>query len=158
MGHHHHGHAFVRQFDHDVQHFVDHFRIERRSRFIEQHGDRIHAQRAGDGDALLLAAGQLTGELVGMGGEADALQQLQALLARGGLVALEHFHLRQRQVVDDRQVREQLEVLEHHADLGTQLRQVGFLVVDRRAVHQDVALLDRLEAVDGFDQGGLAGT
>ena len=81
MGHHHHGHAFVRQFDHHVQHFVDHFRIERRGRLIEQHGDRIHAQRTGDGDALLLAAGQLTGELVGMGGEADALQQLQTLLA-----------------------------------------------------------------------------
>ncbi|MND70952.1 hypothetical protein D3C80_624700 [compost metagenome] len=156
MGYHHHGHAFIGQFDHNVQHFVDHFRIERRSGLIEQHGDRIHAQRSGDSHALLLAAGKLARELVGVCGQADALQQFQAFLARGVFVAFEHFHLRQRQVIDDRQVREKLEVLEYHTDLGTQLRQIGFLVVDRSTVHQDIALLDRLQTVDGFDQGRLA--
>jgi hypothetical protein len=41
-------------------------------------------------------------------------------------------------------VREQLEVLEHHADARTQLRQVGLRVGDRDAVDDDVALLEGL--------------
>ena len=47
------------QLDHDVEHLLDHLRIKRRGRLVEQHDLRLHAQRAGDGDALLLAAGEL---------------------------------------------------------------------------------------------------
>ncbi len=46
--------------------------------------DRVHRQRAGDGHALLLAAGELAGELVRVGLQADAVEQLEALV--GGLV------------------------------------------------------------------------
>ena len=54
MGDAHHGHALAGQLDHDVQHFVDHFRVERRGWFIEQHGDRVHGPGPGNGDPLLL--------------------------------------------------------------------------------------------------------
>jgi hypothetical protein len=57
MDHHHHGHALTRQVDHHVEHLADHFGIARRGWLVEQHGDRIHRQSAGDGDALVLAAG-----------------------------------------------------------------------------------------------------
>ena len=55
-----HGHAFFGETDHHVQNFLDHFRVERRSRLIEQHDLRVHAKRAGNCHALLLATGQLT--------------------------------------------------------------------------------------------------
>ncbi len=48
----------------DFQHLADHFRIERRCRFIEQQDLRLHGKRPRNGDALLLAAGTLTGIVV----------------------------------------------------------------------------------------------
>ena len=54
----------LRQLDHHVEHLADHLGVERRGRLVEQHHDRVHAQRAGDRDALLLPARQLSRELV----------------------------------------------------------------------------------------------
>jgi hypothetical protein len=122
---HHHRHAFLGQRDHHVEHLADHLRVQRRGGLVEQHDDRVHRQRARDRHALLLAARQLAGELVLVRHQPDAVEHLQA--ARLGLVgaAAQHLDLRDGQVLGDRQVREQLEVLEHHADLGAQLGQVG---------------------------------
>ena len=55
-------------------------------------------------------------------------------------------------------MREELEVLEHHADARAKLRQVGLGVVDRIAVDDDLALLEGLERVDDLDQRRLAGS
>jgi len=49
-------------------------------------------------------------------------------------------------------VGKQLEVLKHHADSGTQLREVRLRVADRDAVDRDFSLLERLQAVHAFDQ------
>ena len=70
--------------------------------------------------------------------------------------AAEHLDLAERQVLGHRQVREQLEVLEHHADARAQLGQVGLRVADRDAVDDDLALLERLERVDALDERRLA--
>jgi hypothetical protein len=56
MGDDQHGHAVERERHHGVEDLLDHFRVERRGRFIEHHELRGHAQRSRDGDALLLAA------------------------------------------------------------------------------------------------------
>ncbi len=56
VAHHQHGHAVLGERDHGVEHLFHHFRIERRGRLVEQHELRIHAERARDRDALLLAA------------------------------------------------------------------------------------------------------
>src|SRR5262245_58556730 len=53
-------------------------------------------------------------------------------------------------------MREQLEMLEHHADAGTQLRQVGLGVVDPDTLYENLALLERLERIDALDQCRLA--
>src|SRR5258706_4862023 len=53
-------------------------------------------------------------------------------------------------------MREQFEILEHHADMRAQLGEIGALGADRNIVHQDLSLLERLEAVDGLDQGRFA--
>jgi hypothetical protein len=60
------------QADHRVEHFLDHLRVERRGRLVEQHDLGLHAQRAGDGDALLLAARKLAGIFVCLLGDRTA--------------------------------------------------------------------------------------
>ena len=48
--------------------------VERAGRLVAEQELRIFRQRAGDGDALLLAAGELTGEVVRARGQADFVQ------------------------------------------------------------------------------------
>ena len=59
VGHADHRHALVGQLDHHVEHLLDHLRVERRGRLVEQHDLGRQAQRARDRHALLLAAGEL---------------------------------------------------------------------------------------------------
>ena len=46
---------------HDVEHLADHLGIERGGRLVVEHQRGLHGERAGDGDALLLPAGQFVG-------------------------------------------------------------------------------------------------
>ncbi len=95
--------------------------------------------------------------LVRMLGKTDALKQLQTLLGGFGLAAAQHLDLRDGQVFDNAQVREQFEVLKHHADPRAQLGQVGLRIGDRCAVDNDIAFLKRFQCVHAFDQGRFAG-
>ena len=61
------------------------------------------------------------------------------------------------QVLQDGQVREQVEVLEHHADLAADLVDVLEVVGQLDAVDDDLALLVLLQPVDAADQRRLAG-
>src|SRR5688572_11263820 len=153
-----HGHAGARQLDHHLQHFLDHFRIERGGRLVEQHDLGVHAQRARDRDALLLAAGQLARILVRLLWNLHALEVVHRHLFRFLLRHLAYPDRRQGQVLDDGQVREQVEVLEHHPDFAAHL--VDLLQVMRQlgAVDYDLAALVLLQAVDAADHGRLAGT
>src|SRR5262249_23264249 len=56
VGHAQHRHSLVGEFDDGVKHFLDHFRIKRGGGLVAQHDFRMHAERASDGYALLLAA------------------------------------------------------------------------------------------------------
>ncbi|SRN29503.1 Uncharacterised protein [Shigella flexneri] len=87
-----------------------------------------------------------------MCGKSHALQQFQCFFTSGRFIAFKHFHLRQGQVFDNRQMREQLEMLEYHPDAGAQLCQIGFLVVNHDTIDGDFTLLHWFEAVDGFNQ------
>ena len=116
------------------------------------------ASDAGDGHPLLLAAGELRGVLVGLVGDADPLEQLAGPRRRrrpcdflrtliGPSVTFSQ----------DRLVREQVERLEDHADVGAQLGQL--LALARAAAAPSMVMLpvvDRLEAVDGAAQRRLA--
>src|SRR5215471_17330765 len=51
-----HRHAALGKFHHNIKHLADHLGIQRRSRLIEQHNLRIHTERTGNGDALLLTS------------------------------------------------------------------------------------------------------
>ena len=76
MGNDHHGHTVLGQIDHDIEHFIDHFRVKRRSRFVKEHADRIHCKSAGDGHTLLLTAGKLRRKFIGMLDKTDTIQEI----------------------------------------------------------------------------------
>ncbi len=155
MSHYHHGHPFAGQPLHDVQHLSHHFGVEGAGGLVKQHDARLHGERPGDGHPLLLAAGELGGVALGLVGKTDLEQQgLGPLLC---LLAREPSHLLggQRDVVQHRQVREEVEGLEHHAHLFPQLVDIpGFGEAD--AVDHDIAIVDGLQLVEGAQEGGLA--
>src|SRR5712692_9309664 len=154
----HHGHAVPSESRHHVEHLVDHLRVERRGGLVEQHADGVERQAPGDGDTLLLPAGELSGVLLRVPAQAHPVEQGERLLPGRLALASQHLLLRDGQVFHHVHVREQLEVLEDHADACTQLRQVGAALADRDAVHHDLAALERLQAVDALDQRALART
>ena len=67
-----------------VEHLLLHRHVERRHRLVGDDQLRLHGERAGDADALALAAGELVRIAVrGLGVEADQPQQLARLVQRG---------------------------------------------------------------------------
>ena len=69
----------------------------------------------------------------------------------------EYLHLSECQIVGNGQMREEFEVLEHHADVAAQLGQVGLGIAHVDAVDEHFTLLERFQGVDGLDERGLAG-
>ena len=65
-----------------VQHLVGGLAVEVAGRLVADQQGRIGDQRAGDGDALRLAAGQFAGLVLGAVGEADQGQRRLALALR----------------------------------------------------------------------------
>ncbi len=112
----------------------------------------IHRQRAGDGDALLLPAGEFRRVDVGFFGNADLIQ----LLAGDGFgfvfSALADDLLRQHHVAEHRQIREQVERLENHPDFFADLIDIGRFVGEVDAIDPDFALVNGLKPVDAAQQ------
>src|SRR3989449_4577754 len=154
----HHRHALAGERGHDVEHLVDHLRVERGGRLVEQHDLRLHGERAGDGHALLLTAREVGGIGVRFLAQPDPLEQRARRLLGLGAREPPYLHRRQHDVLQLRHVREQVERLEHHAHPRAQGRQVHPALRDRVAQHDDVTGLNALEPVDAADEGGLAGT
>ena len=97
------------------------------------------------------------GIFAGLLGDLDALQIVHRDLLGLALGLLAHPDRRQRQVLQHGQVREQVEVLEHHADVAADLVDLLQVVGKLGAVDDDAALLVLLQAVDAADHGRLAG-
>ena len=81
MRNHDHRHALLGQTDHDLEHLIDHLGVKGARRLIKKHGLGLHGKRASDGHALLLAARELCGHLIGLLGHAHAAQQVHSALA-----------------------------------------------------------------------------
>jgi len=83
--HHQHGAALPGEHPHHAQHLAHQLRVQGAGRLVEQDDLRLHCQRAGDGDALLLAAGQVRGIGCQAVGHADPLQVVVRAVPRFGL-------------------------------------------------------------------------
>ncbi len=154
--HQHHGHAVARHLLQHLQHFADQLGIERRGDLVEQHDLRLHGERAGDRHPLLLAARELVGIGVDLLGKSHLAQHRFGELARfGGRHVLHHLG-RQGDVLLDAEMGEEVETLEHDADMLAQLAQVGARIVHHGAVERHRAALDRLQAVHAAQHGALA--
>src|SRR2546423_1826898 len=73
--HHKHGHAIARKVTYYVEHFLNHLRVERGRRLVEQHDLGLHAQRSGYRGSLLLPARQRIGVGVGFVTDPHPIQE-----------------------------------------------------------------------------------
>ncbi|STT54698.1 Uncharacterised protein [Klebsiella pneumoniae] len=91
-----------------IQHLAHQLRIQRRSGLIKQDHPRVQRQRPGNGDTLLLAAGEMPRPGVGFIAQSDDVQQFigtgNGLFARDLLVGDRRLY----QVLQHRQVRKQV--------------------------------------------------
>ena len=127
------------------------FAVERGERFVEQQQLRSSRQRAGERDALLLAAGELVRLACAVGFELDEPQHFGDA---GGDLASRQARLNKAEgdVPFDTHMRKQRIGLEHHVhrpQMRRHFRHVG-------AADQDAPLLRQLESGDEAHQSRLA--
>ena len=129
-------------------------RVDRAERLVHEHQRRVGGERAGHADALALAARELGGIAVAQRAfEPDEVEQgVDALGDPRARPAEQARH--RRDVLADRLVREQPDLLDDVADLAPQLG--GIAVADRPAAEQDVAVGDVDHPVDHPHRSGLA--
>ena len=90
--------------------------VERGGGFVGEDETGFVGQGASDGDALLLAAGEGVGEIVGAGSDSEFVEQLLRALAgglRGGVVHLE----RDLNVFQRGEERNEIRLLKHKAEV-----------------------------------------
>ena len=147
--------VLVRQLDHYVQDLADHLGVQCAGGLVQQHDGLLRAERAGDGDALLLATRQVLRKLVCLVRQADTLQILHGL--RLGLLAALLLQLDggQREVAHDGHVWIQVELLKHHRRV---LSGDGAVVLSGHELTIDANLAGRglFQPVDRANQRGLA--
>ena len=127
VGDDHHRHARLRELAHDGEDLTDELGVESRRRLVEQHHFGIEAQRPRDRNALRLATRELRGIVRRPVEQADLVQATRCSgLGLGAAEALRRAK-RARDVVERRQVRKEVELLEHHADVSAQLQRPSTL-------------------------------
>ena len=151
-----HRHARVCQLLHDLQHLADHLRVERARRLVEEHDLGLHCQRADDGNTLLLPAGELAGIGVRAVGKPDTGQKLQRGLFCVLFRFMQQLHRRDGHVFENRHVREEIKMLEHHAHLLAVEVDVAVFVGDVRAVKENLPAGGKLEQVQTPQECRLA--
>ena len=87
--------------------------VERRQRLVEEQHARIGDQRAGERDALLLAAGELRRHAVGEGGHVHHASSISATRGVALLLAVAAHLQIEGDVVADGEMREERVALEH---------------------------------------------
>ena len=132
--------------------------VERGGRLVAEDHLGLAGQCAGDGNALLLPAGQLAGIAPGLLTQTDAVEQLE----RAGAILLRHLagsgEERKAHVVQHGLLREQAEVLENHGHPTTIRAQLlAGQGGDVAAIDLDSAQRGALEQVDGAHERRLAG-
>ena len=119
---------------------------------------RVHRECTGNGHALLLATGKLARLVVDALGKPHLRELLNRDLGRFLFGALEHLLLREHDVALGSEVREQVEALEHHADLRAHSVDIGALGGNLGVLEKHLAARGLLEQVHAAQERGFAGT
>ena len=104
---------------HNIEDLADHLGVKGACGLVKEHHVRLHAKRADYGYTLLLTAGELAGIRIGALGKSDAAEKLHRLGLRLLLAFAEKLHRRKGHISQQRHVRKEVKVLEHHAHLLT---------------------------------------
>src|SRR5947209_1266261 len=116
-------HAASCQHPDGVEDLAHKLGVERRGRLVEQNDGGFHGDRAGDGNALLLAAGELVRALVEMLAEKYPLEMLAGAFPRQPLGQAAYLAQSDRHIVERAQMRKQIEALKDEADSAPLPRQ-----------------------------------
>ncbi len=164
VGHHHHRHVQLGgQRLHHRQHLAGELGVQRRRGLVEQHHVGLHAERAGDRDALLLAPGQPDRVLACLVGQADAVEEvLAALVMSASVPRLAH---RAAQVTFSSTVMfgnrlncwKTMPTCSRSCRICSRLRRVRCPPLEPDAGHLDRALGRVLDEVHAAQHGRLAG-
>ena len=141
VGHHDHGHTLIGKVAHNAQNLADHLRVERTGRLIEEHQVRVHGQRTRNSHTLLLTTGQLSREAVFLALQTNLGELFEGNRLRLSLGTAQNLNLSNRAVIQDVQVTEQVELLEHHTHVGTHAVNVYVRVGDLGIAHHDGAVV-----------------
>ncbi len=147
--------AFGIQFAEEVHHQAFVLFVQVARRFIGKNQNRVIDEGAGDADALLLAAGQFAGEMVRAIGKAHPFQSFEGFFAVRDAVVVLGYH----QIFHGCEVRNQVKLLEHHADLiAADLGQLVFgNIIEVDAVQDDFPGGVFIHAADDIHQSGFTG-
>lgn len=121
-----HRHALICEVAHDGKHFAGELRVKRTRRLVEEDNLRVCRNSAGNGNALLLAAGKLRGVIIVTVGKSDLVERFFADLNGFRLV---HFAGDDETLCDVLQrcfVQKQVVVLEHERRFAAQARNLFF--------------------------------
>jgi len=125
--------------------------IESAEGLIEEQYLGLVRERAGDGDALLLAAGELRGQALVHALESDEPQELAAPRMAGAGAHATHAQGKLN-VVGDRHMTEERVVLKHEADVALLRGNMR----DVTAMQRDAPVIHSRQARDRAQQGALA--
>ena len=130
--------------------------VERGERLVEEQRTRLDRQRAGEGDPLGLAAGELVGFRVRRVFQPELREQLPGASVGGGLPHSTRVRA-ERDVVERVEMPEEQTVLEHDRDRAVFGRHEdpGARVVEHHAFEPDRAGVDRREPRDRVEHRAL---
>mmetsp|Transcript_22562 Transcript_22562/g.36749 ORF Transcript_22562/g.36749 Transcript_22562/m.36749 type:complete len:215 (+) Transcript_22562:1237-1881(+) len=117
MGHDQHCAPFGGEVLNDLHDFLLQFGIQRAGRLIKQKRLRLHAQRACNGGALLLAPRKLRGKDIAFVADPHLVQIGARSLFHLGRVPAQHGHRSLHHVLQDGQMGPQIELLKHHRQI-----------------------------------------
>ena len=160
VGNDNHSHLLLGKFSYDLEHSRSKFGIQSRRGLVKEKDLRVYRHRPRDRYSLLLSSRQVTGERIRLARQvelrkktvADGISLLTALLV--------HVDESFRDVTSYREVRKEIEVLEHETELASYLLKlllVGVMCKARvRSGNKSLTCNDDTAGIDLFERGGTA--
>jgi len=148
--------AFAPEFLQQVEDFGGHFRIESGGGFVEEESLRLGGHRAGYGDALTLTSGERGGMFVRVIGETEAVEHGASLPGRSRGAQAMHSGEREADILESREMREEVERLEDDAQLRAERPQGGFGRGNGNAIEGNGAGIRGDETAEQTEEGGFA--